>query len=60
MQIGDPWDGIFYPTLTIMMDCFNMVSKRIQELLVAFFFKYKNAVFNGVQEKESIICVRVG
>ena len=24
------------------------------------FFKYKNAVFNSVQEKDSIICVRVG
>ena len=24
------------------------------------FLKYKNAVFNGVQEKESIICVRMG
>ena len=23
MPIGDPRDGFFYPTLTLMMDCFN-------------------------------------
>ena len=36
-----------------------VASQYIQELIGAF-FKYENAVFNGVQEKESIICVRKG
>ena len=37
-------------------------SQHIQELLHALlmFFKYKNAVFNGEQEKEFIIRVRMG
>ena len=34
-------------------------SEHIQELVGAF-FQYENAVFNGKQEKESIIRVRMG
>ena len=37
-----------------------VTSQCNQELPKAYFFKYKNAVFNGEQEKESIICVRMG
>ena len=29
-------------------------------LTVLKFLKYKNVVFNGEQEKESIICMRMG
>ena len=34
--------------------------KRIQELLEELSFNYKKAVFDSEQEKENIICVRVG
>ena len=38
---------------------YSFTSQHIQELLGPF-FKYKNAIFNGVQKNESIICVRMG
>ena len=36
-----------------------VTSQRIPELLEAV-FQYENALFNGEQEKESIIHVRIG
>ena len=47
----------------IMSSCHMYVaSQRIQEFLEAFFMfsKYKNAVLNGEQEKNPIICERRG
>ena len=40
-----------------MSSC-HVTSKRFQELLEAF-LKYKNVIFNGEQEKEFIIPVRM-
>ena len=37
----------------------DTVSQFIQELLGAY-FEIENVVFNGEQEQESIICMRVG
>ena len=37
----------------------NVASQRIQEIKGAC-FKYRNAVFNGVQENELVIFVRMG
>ena len=46
----------FYVKMT--SSCDN-ASQHVQERLGTY-FKFKNAEFNGVQEKESIICVRMG
>ena len=27
MAIGDPWDGLFYPTLTLMIDSYSIAPK---------------------------------
>ena len=51
-------DKLCHHYIKVMSLCY-VASKRIQELLGAL-LKYKNALFNGVEEKESIICVRMG
>ena len=33
IKLGDPWDGIFYPTLTLMIDSYNIFGSNV----------YKNA-----------------
>ena len=30
MPIGDPWDRFYYPTLTLMMDTYNLALLNVQ------------------------------
>ena len=29
MPKGDPWDGFFYPTLTLMIDSYSIIKKHL-------------------------------
>ena len=39
MPIGDPWDGFFYPTLTVVMDSYNLTLLYCLNFIVFGFAK---------------------
>ena len=71
MPNDDPQDGFFYPNLTHMMDSYNLINVILPRLscysdlivlcrISAYSLaRLTNAVFNGEQEIECIICVRM-